>query len=391
MSRRRIYLDNAATSWPKPEAVYDAVDRYQRENGATAGRGAYRESDQVGREVLRTRQQLVEMIGGEDPCRIIFTANGTESLNLGIQGMLRPGDHVITSAVDHNSVLRPLRFLEEERDVQVTRVACSPTGVIDPADVAAAIQPNTRLIALVHVSNVTGAVQPIEQVGEIARQHGITYLVDAAQSLGHMPLDVRQSKIHLLAAPAHKGLLGPSGLGVLYVAAGCEQELVPLRLGGTGTQSDEDRQPDSLPDKYEPGNLNVPAVLGLSQSLNYLRQRGLDQIREHARQLTVQLLGGFNSIPGVTVHGPNDASQQLGVVSITVAGQDPREVAAILDSAHDIQVRAGIQCAPLMHAALGTTKNGGTIRFSFSAFTQSDEVDAAIAAVREIASTTVPA
>ena len=385
MNQRRIYLDNAATSWPKPEAVYAAVDHYQRELGATAGRGAYREADDVERRVRATRQRLVRLIGGEEPQRIVFTTNGTESLNLVLHGLLRPGDHVITSVVDHNSVLRPLRFLMEQRGIAVDRVPCDGRGIVDPASVAQAIRSSTRLIALVHASNGPGALPRVAEVGRIAAEHGVAYMVDAAQSLGHMPIDVRQVGAQFLAAPAHKGLLGPSGLGVLYIAPGFERELLPLRQGGTGTQSDEDRQPDSLPDKYEPGNLNVPAVIGLGEGIAYLEQAGLENVRQHAWTLTDRLLGGFSEIRGVTVYGPRNAAEQLGVVSISVAGLDPREVAAMLDSSHRVQVRAGIQCAPYMHQALGTTRLGGTVRFSTSVFTSEQDVDVAVAAVADIA------
>jgi cysteine desulfurase/selenocysteine lyase len=391
MNSRRIYLDNAATSWPKPEAVYEAVDYYQRELGATTGRGAYREAEEVERRVRRTRRRLVALLGAEDPDRIIFTANGTESLNLAIHGVLRPGDHVVTSVVDHNSVLRPLRFLAEHQGVQVEHIPCGADGIIDPQSVRRALRPHTRLIALVHASNVTGAIQPVEEVGRIAAEHGVFYLVDAAQSLGHLPIDVPRIGAHLFAAPGHKGLLGPSGLGILYIAPGCEEHVLPLRQGGTGTQSDEDRQPDTLPDKYEPGNLNVPAVLGLGEGIAYLEQVGLAQVRQHAQALTARLLDGFAEIDGVTVFGPRDARRQLGVLSISLSGVDPRVVAAMLDSTHRIQVRAGIQCAPLMHRTLGTTQRGGTVRLSISVFTTEDDVDAAIDAVAEIARSTVEA
>jgi cysteine desulfurase family protein len=389
MSEQRIYLDNAATSWPKPETVYEAVDRYQRENGATAGRGAYHHADVVDRVVMQTRKKVANLLGTDDPTRIIFTASGTDSLNMAIHGVVRPGDHVITSAVDHNSVLRPLRFLEENRGVEVTRVPCRADGIVDPDTFRAALRPNTRLIALVHASNVTGAIQPVEEVGAIAKAHGVLYLVDAAQSLGHFPIDVTQLGAQLFASPTHKGLMGPSGMGVLYIAPGLESQMEPYRQGGTGTQSDDDRQPETLPDKYEPGNLNVPAVLGLSAALDYIEQRGLDEIRQHDRQLTARLLAGLESIQGVTVYGPRDVEQQVGVVSISMDGIDPRELAGMLDSAHHVQVRAGIQCAPLMHETLGTTKLGGTARFSLGAFTSEEEIDTAIAAVAQIAQAVV--
>lgn len=385
MSCRRIYLDNAATSWPKPEAVYEAVDYYQRELGATTARGAYREAEEVERRVRRTRQRLVEFLGAEDPDRIIFTANGTESLNLALHGILRPGDHVVTSVVDHNSVLRPLRFLVEQRGVQVDYVPCGDDGIVDPRAVQQAVRPQTRLIALVHASNVTGALQPIEEVGRIAAEHGVFFLVDAAQSLGHMPIDVPRVGAHLFAAPAHKGLLGPSGLGILYVAPGTETHLLPLRQGGTGTQSDEDRQPDALPFKYEPGNLNVPAVLGLGEGIAYLEQLGLGHVQQHAQTLTTRLRDALAAIDGVRVYAPRDVRHQVGVVSIGVAGADPRVVAAMLETTHRIQVRAGIQCAPRMHQALGTIHQGGTVRLSTSVFTTTDDVDAAIEALSAIA------
>jgi cysteine desulfurase family protein len=389
MSERRIYLDNAATSWPKPEAVYEAVDRYQRENGATAGRGAYRDADVVDRTVMQTRKKLANFLGTDDPTRIIFTASGTDSLNMAIHGVVRSGDHVITSAVDHNSVLRPLRFLEENRQVEVSRVPCGADGIVDPESFRAALRPNTRLIALVHASNVTGAIQPVEQVGAIAREHDVLYLVDAAQSLGHFPIDVKRVGAQLFASPAHKGLMGPSGLGVLYIAPGLESQMDPYRQGGTGTQSDDDRQPDSLPDKYEPGNLNVPAVMGLAAALDYLEQRGLDEIRQHDQRLTARLLDGLQGIRGVTVYGPRDVERQVGVVSISMDGVDPRELAGMLDSGHHVQVRAGIQCAPLMHQTLGTTQLGGTVRFSLGVFTTQQDIDLAVSAVAKIAQAVV--
>ncbi|MCU0960959.1 MAG: aminotransferase class V-fold PLP-dependent enzyme [Pirellulaceae bacterium] len=385
MKARRIYLDNAATSWPKPEAVYEAVDWYQRELGTTTGRGAYREADEAAHRVRSTRERLARLLGVAEPDHIVFTANGTESLNLALHGVLRPGDHVITSVVDHNSVLRPLRFLEEYHGVAVDRVSCGHDGIVDPQTIRRAIRPQTRMIALVHASNVTGALQPIEAVGALAAEHGLMYLVDAAQSLGHLPIDVPRTGAHLFAAPAHKGLLGPSGLGLLYIAPGCEQFVRPLRQGGTGTQSDEDRQPDSLPDKYEPGNLNVPAVLGLGEGVSYLQQLGLEQVQRQGEELTARLIEGFSGIDGVVLYGPRDARRQVGVVSISVAGVDPRVVAAMLDSSRRVQVRAGIHCAPLMHRTLGTTELGGTVRFSTSVFTTVDDIDAAVEAVADIA------
>lgn len=385
MSQTRIYLDNAATSWPKPETVYQAVERHQRELGAPAGRGTYHEASEVERLVDDARRRIARLIGTEEGRRIVFTHNGTDALNLAIHGLLREGDHVVTSVVEHNSVLRPLRFLEETRGISVTRVPCGVEGIVDPNEFRSAIGPKTRLIVLTHVSNVTGAIQPVAEVGRIAREQGIMFLVDAAQSLGHITVDMREIGAHALAAPGHKGLLGPLGTGLLYVAPGMEAELTSLRQGGTGTQSDDDRQPDSLPDKYEAGNLNVPGILGLGAGAAFLEERQIEEVRRHERELLDRLLAGLAGIPGVTLFGPRDSSRQVGVVSFHVKGYDPREVVALLDSEYAVQTRAGLQCAPRMHEALGTSRSGGTVRLSTGPFTTSEQIDAALAAVAEIA------
>ena len=382
---RRIYLDNAATSWPKPEAVYAAVDRYQRELGAPAGRSVYRQAAEVERLVLDTRRQVAELIGAEDPSRVVFTCNGTDALNLALHGLLRPGDHVVTTVAEHNSVLRPLRYLEDQRRVSVTRVRCNATGWVDVDDIRDAITPRTRLIAMVHASNVTGALQPVEDVGRLARERGLLYLVDAAQSVGHVPVNVRWIGASVLATSGHKGLLGPLGSGLLYIAPGVEQQLEPLRQGGTGSQSLDDRQPRMLPDKYESGNLNVPAIVGLGAGIAYLRKRGLDEVRRHAMQLTQLLVDGLHGIAGVTVYGPLKAEQRVGVVTVTINGYEPQVLAAMLDASYGVQTRAGAHCAPLMHAALGTLNLGGAVRFSLGAFSTEAEILLAIRAVAEIA------
>lgn len=382
--RSRIYLDNAATSWPKPEAVYRAVEHYQRELGASPARGIYAESVEVDQAMDAARAAVAQLIGAERSEQIVFTLNGSDSLNLAIHGLLRDGDHVVTSVVDHNSVLRPLRWLEERGRIDVTRVPCGADGVVDPDSFAAAMKTNTRLVALVHASNVTGALQPVEEAGRIAHEHGALMLVDAAQSLGHVPIAVGQMNVDLLAAPGHKGLMGPLGTGILYIRPGVERELESLRQGGTGTHSDEDRQPDSLPDKYEPGNLNALGIFGLDAALHWLGERTVEAIRRHAEELTTRMFEGFSSIRGVRVYGPCDAERQVGVVSITIPGYSPAEVATILEGHYRVQVRAGIHCAPLMHESLGTLVRGGTVRFSIGPFTTAEEIDTAVRAVEEI-------
>jgi selenocysteine lyase/cysteine desulfurase len=330
-NHQRIYLDNAATSWPKPPSVYDAAEHYLRNIGAPNGRSGYREALESNRIVERARRGVAELVGAHAR-EIIFGFSGTDVLNLAIRGLVRPGDHVVTTVCDHNSVLRPLRALAETADVDVSYVPCDGQGFVSPDDVRAAIRPDTRLVSVVHASNVTGAIQPAVEIARIVRETSAYMLLDAAQSLGHVPIDVRELDIDLLAAPGHKGLLAPLGIGVLYLRGGVENELLPLRYGGTGTQSDEDRQPDELPDKYEPGNHNLVGLAGLAAAVDFLRDEGLEQIESHHRRLTVRLLEALDDIAGVTVHGPRLAGDRTSVVSISVEGYDPHELTAVLEA-----------------------------------------------------------
>jgi cysteine desulfurase / selenocysteine lyase len=380
-----IYLDNAATSFPKPECVYAAVDHYQRHVGAAVGRGAYRASVDVTATVQRCRKRLAELLGAESPERFVFTLNATDSLNLALYGLLESGDHVITSAIEHNSVLRPLRELQERLGIDVTHVRADSDGLIDPADIRRALRPQTKLIALIHASNVTGGIQPIAEVGTIARGAGVLFLVDAAQSAGHIPIDLRTLPVDLLACAGHKGLLGPLGTGVLYLRPGVESRLRSVRQGGTGTHSEEDRQPDSLPDKYESGNHNAPGLVGLEASVTWLLERGIESIAAHERQLTQQLRRHLMSIPGVRLYVPGDDAKHIGVVSLTIAGYEPQDAAAILDQSFRIQVRAGLHCAPGAHRAIGTFATGGTLRLSVGPLSTSDDVEKACEAISKIA------
>ena len=384
-SSPRIYLDNAATTWPKPQSVYEAAEHYLRNIGAPNGRSAYREAIASNRIVERARQGVAQLIGAADSREIVFGFSGTDVLNLAIHGLVRPGDHVITTVCDHNSVLRPLRALHETANVDVSYVPCDGQGFISPDDVRAALRPNTRLVAMVHASNVTGAIQPAAEVARIVRESNAYMLLDAAQSLGHVSIDVRSLDVDLLAAPGHKGLLAPLGTGVLYIRKGVEAELRPLRYGGTGTQSEEDRQPDVLPEKYEPGNHNLVGLAGMVASTEYLRDETVEAVESHHRRVTVRLLEGLEDIGGVTIHGPRLAGDRTSVVSISVDGYDPQELGAVLEASHGIQARAGLHCAPRMHATLGTTERGGTLRFSAGFATTVEEIDEVIAAMGEIA------
>ena len=378
---RRIYLDNAATSWPKPEAVYRAVEHVLRELGAPAGRSAYAEAVEVERLVSSARRRAAELLGAANPRHIIFAANGTDALNLALWGLARPGDHFVTSVVEHNSVLRPLAEMEARLGVSVTRVDCDDRGVVDPADVRAAMRPNTRAVAIVHAANVTGAIQPVAEIGRLAHEAGALVVVDAAQTAGDLPLDVDRLGADLLAAPGHKGLLGPLGTGILYIRPGVESHLQTLRQGGTGTKSQSDRQPEELPERFECGNLNVPGIVGLGAGIDYLLTHGVSEVRRHTEFLAGLLLSDLAEIPGVRVFGPADAADRVGLVSFTVPGYDPQEVAALLDAQSRIAVRAGLHCAPLCHRRLGTIDRGGTVRASFGPFNTSDDVEALAAAV----------
>ncbi len=380
-----IYLDNAATSFPKPEAVYQAMDHYNRNLGAAVGRGAYQAGMDVQGIVRRCRKRAAEFLGAESAQQVIFTFNGTDSLNLTLHGLLKPGDHVVTTAMEHNSVLRPLRWLKEHKGVEVSIVPANATGRIEPSDIRKAIRPNTRLIAMIHASNVTGTIQPIAEVAEIAKAAGKLFLVDAAQSAGHVSINVAEFGIDLLACPGHKGLLGPLGTGLLYLKPGVEDLVESQRQGGTGSNSEEDQQPSRLPDKYESGNHNAPGLVGLEAGLSWLAEQDQTQLRQHEMELTGMFLEGLRSLPAIKVHGPNDPERQVGVVSVTLEGYEPQVLASILDENFQIQIRSGLHCAPLAHQTLGTLDTGGTARFSFGPLTTKEHIQIALDALKEIA------
>lgn len=381
----RIYLDNAATSWPKPDSVLAAMNRYAQELGVAAGRGATRAAAEVDSVIARCRLRAARLFNAESPERIVFTFNGTDSLNLAIHGLLKPEDHVITSTLEHNSVLRPLSELRARIGIETTWITPETDGRVDPAKFRAALRPNTKLVTLLHASNVTGAVQPIDDVGAIARAAGAVMLVDAAQTAGHLPIDVRNSPIDLLACPGHKGLLGPLGTGVLYLRPGLEDRVASFRQGGTGSHSEDDRQPTSLPDKYESGNHNVPGLFGLEAALKWLEERGAARIHEHEATLRCRLLEQLATLPHVRPLSHNLADKHaVGVVSFMLNGFEPQEAATILDHEFGIQTRAGLHCAPGAHRALGTFENGGTVRISFGPFTTANEVDQLVDALKQL-------
>ena len=386
---KRIYLDNAATSFPKPDCVWAAVKDYNRRLGSAVGRGAYRAGIDATALVERCRKRVAGLLRAESPDRIVFTFNGTDSLNLALHGALRAGDHVVTSVMEHNSVLRPLSELRRRMGIEVSHVPADAGGLVDPAGIRRALRPNTRLIALVHASNVTGAIQPIAEAGRIARESGALFLIDAAQSAGSIPIDLSLLPVDLLACPGHKGLLGPLGTGILYIRPGVDENLASLRQGGTGTQSEQDVQPEALPEKYESGNHNAPGLVGLEASVGWLLERGVEQVHRHEQALVEQLLESLSAIPSIRLFGAKTERDRVGVVSLAVDGFEPQDVAAILDQNFGVEVRAGLHCAPLAHRAIGSFSGGGTVRLSVGPFTTSSDIEAAAAALRQITESTI--
>jgi cysteine desulfurase/selenocysteine lyase len=384
----RIYLDNAATSWPKPESVYVAVDHAQRVIGAPAGRGGYQHVVEALRLVEQTRSQVARFINAPRHGNISFTFNGTDSLSTAIFGLLKKGDHVVTSVVEHNSVLRPLNQLESAGVIDVSYVGCDAMARFDADQVIAAVRPETRLVCLIHVSNVTGSTQPIEQIKSRLRDSGndqAVFLVDAAQSLGHIPIDVQALGCDVLAAPGHKGLMGPLGTGVLYVGDEVADSITPLRYGGTGTDRSVEIQPTKTPDKFESGNLNVPGIAGLNAGIKFLTSKEGESLHTRHRELSQLLLAGIQNLPRVKLQGPATMDDRTGVFSFSIDGLDCHEASSILDSNWSIQTRSGLHCAPLVHRTLATEEQGGTIRMSVGLFNTREQIETTIAALVQLA------
>lgn len=376
-----IYLDNAATSWPKPEAVYRVLGDFLREAGANPGRGSHRMAMEAARTILETRQALAEFFGLSVPERFVFAANATAALNLAILGTLHPGDHAVTSDVEHNAVARPLAALRR-RGVEVTPVRTDDEGRIDPADVRAALRPQTRLLAVTYASNVLGTLQPVAELGAIAREAGVTFLVDGAQVAGELPVDLGELPADLFAFPGHKGLAGPPGTGGLFIREGHEPE--PVLYGGTGSRSEDELQPDVLPDRYESGTLNTVGLAGLGASVRFLQEKGVAEVRRHSIALTQRLLDGLAVVPGVRLYGPRRAEERASLVSFNVGELSSTDVAFILDQVYGIACRGGLHCAPAAHRRVGTLAQGA-VRFSPGLFTTEEEIDRAVAAVAEVA------
>lgn len=378
-----IYLDNAATSWPKPDCVSAAMERFLREHGANPGRSGHAMSIQAGRVVFDARERVARLFRFDDPLAVAFTKNATEALNLAIQGLLAPGDHVITSVMEHNSVLRPLRFLEG-RGVSVTRVPCAGDGTLDPDDVARSISSRTRLVVLSHASNVVGTLCPIGAIGKLAREHEVLFCVDAAQSAGACPIDMAAMNIDLLAFTGHKSLYGPQGTGGLCIGERARGRLRPLLYGGTGSASDSDTHPEFLPDCFEAGTLNAVGLAGLAAGIAFIEERGVEAIRKHEMTLAARLIAGLRELPGIRILGTADMSRRTAVVSFNLDGWSCSEVAQTLDDRFGLCCRSGLHCAPLAHRQLGTFPEGA-VRFSLGLFNTEADITAALDALRELA------
>jgi len=374
-----IYLDNAATSHPKPEVVYQAVDQSLRAGGSP-GRGGYRLAVEAERQVFETREALAELFHAEDSAGFIFTLNATAAINQALFGLLEPGDRVVTTSLEHNSVVRPLRALQD-RGVEVVKVAADPdSGLVSAADLkTACLEKTTRLLLVNHCSNVSGSLQPVKELGRWCRSQGLLFMLDGSQTAGCLPIDFKKLEVDLFAASGHKGLLGPAGTGFLYLRPGLT--LNPLFYGGTGSHSSSDLPPEDLPDRFEAGTPNTSGIAGLQAAIRYLLQVGVANIRIHETGLIEKLVDGLCAIPGVKVYGSREAGLRGGAISFNLQGWDPAEVGFYLDQRENICVRAGLHCAPDAHRTLGTFPQG-TIRVSPGYSSTEKDVDTFLAAVR---------
>ncbi len=382
----RIYLDNAATSFPKPESVYAAMDHFNRSLGAAAGRGGSRTAVEVD-SVLRTcRKRAADLLGAESPERVAWAFNATDALNIALHGLLESGDHVVTTAAEHNSVLRPLGELVDQRGIELTVVDVDSAGRVDPGLVQDALRPTTRLVAVQHASNVTGVVQAIDDIGSIAHNANALMLVDAAQTAGHLPINLADWPVDLLACAGHKGLLGPLGTGLLYVRPGVDEQLRGLRQGGTGSDSQRDRQPEAMPDRLEAGNANATGLFGLEAGLAWIQERSVETIAAAESSLIERLIAGLDPLADISLIEPPPGSHTVAVVSLVSDILEPHVLATVLDESFGIQVRAGLHCAPGVHRAAGTLARGGTVRLSVGPFTTAGDIDAACEAIAAVTS-----
>jgi cysteine desulfurase / selenocysteine lyase len=376
-----IYLDNSATSFPKPAAVVKAMSDYLNNYAASPGRSAHALSVQAARAVFETRELLASFFNLDDSERVIFTANATLALNMAIKGVLKQGDHVIISHMEHNSVHRPLRWLERQGLIELSVVSCDKAGYMDLEELKTMFRPNTKMLVAIHGSNVSGAVQPIREIGHICRQHNCLFLLDAAQTAGFVPIDMQSDCVDILAFTGHKKLYGPPGIGGLCVGKNILIET--FVHGGSGSHSELDTHPTAYPDRLEAGTPNSVGIIGLQAGLRYVLEKGLENIRLAQLELTQILLNGLIKLDKITLYGPENNSNRLPLVSINAQGMVPSELARRLDSEYGVMVRAGLHCSPLAHKTIGSFPQG-TVRFSIGAFNTAEDIQKTIAALNEI-------
>ena len=375
-----IYLDNAATTFPKPEAVYDSMMDCMKNYCANPGRAGHKLAMKAAREIYNTRENIAKLFNIDNPMNIVFTNNATDSLNLAIKGVVSTGDHIITTSMEHNSVIRPIKALEK-LGIENTIVECDKEGFLDINNLEKAIKPNTRLIVTTHASNVCGTLIDIKAVSEVAKSNNILYLVDASQTAGVYNIDLKEIEADMVAAPGHKGLLGPQGTGILYIREGLNLDI--LKEGGTGSKSEDLFQPELLPDKYESGTHNTPGIVGLNEGIKFIFNEGIDKIKQHEEELCKYMLERLEEVPNIKIYGPKDASKRASVITINIGNMDSGEITFLLDSEYNIATRSGIHCAPLAHKTLGTLEQGA-VRFSLGYFNTKEDIDKAIEALKEI-------
>ena len=380
-----IYLDNAATSFPKPIQVSQAVYRYMTELGCNVNRGCYEGAYALEEVIYETREMLCSLFGGDDCRNVIFTKNITEGLNLLLKGYLKPDDHVLVSSMEHNAIMRPLHQLERI-GVSFTRIPCTVDGELMLDEMERCLTERTKVVVMTHASNVCGTMMPLERVGRFCREHGLRFFVDSAQTAGVFPIDMQKMHIDALAFTGHKGLLGPQGVGGVVLREGLECEIEPLISGGTGSISHMEHVPEFMPDRLEAGTPNIPGIVGLHAALAWIRHTGMDHIREHELELTGRFLSGLKRLEEqgcIRVIGKKSCDNRTGVVSIQTTQLDPAQAAHQMESRYGVMTRVGLHCAPAAHQTLGTYPTG-TIRFSFGWSNTLSDVEAALSALEEI-------
>lgn len=383
-----IYLDNSATTFPKPDSVISAMTDFMKNTCANPGRSGHKMAQETNREILMARMDMAKLFNVANPMQLIFTKNASEALNIAILGYVKKGDHVITSCMEHNSVLRPLNYLKDIGDIELSIVSSDDEGFVHAKDIAVELKPNTTLVAVTHASNLTGSINDIKEIAKtiatenLDRENKISLLVDAAQTAGLVDIDVNEMGIDMLAGAGHKSLYGPTGTGFLYVSENIKLE--PLYRGGTGSISESLIQPDFMPDMLETGTLNASGIVGLKAGINYIVEKDIQKLREKQQNMIAKLISEFSKIEEVKIFGSKDSKKRASAVSINIGDRDSQEITYLLSDKYDIATRGGKHCAPLAHKRMGTLEQG-MVRISISSFTTDEEINSVINAVKELA------